>query len=149
MKLAEALQERADLNRRIQQLRSRLDMNALVQEGEKPAEDPMELLSEHDSCVARLEELIAAINHANCTVSADGRTLTQMIARRDALTQKIQTYRQLISSASCTAHRASRTEIKILSSVDVRALQVKADLLSKELRELDNRIQQINWTTDL
>ena len=37
MKLAEALQERADLNRRIEQLRNRLENSALVQEGERPA----------------------------------------------------------------------------------------------------------------
>ena len=36
MKLAEALQERADLNRRIEQLRDRLENNALVQEGRPP-----------------------------------------------------------------------------------------------------------------
>ena len=39
MKLAEALQERADLNRQIEQLQARLYNNAVVQEGEKPAED--------------------------------------------------------------------------------------------------------------
>ena len=38
MKLAEALQERADLNRRIQQLQQRLNSNAIVQEGGRPAE---------------------------------------------------------------------------------------------------------------
>ena len=52
MKLAEALQERADLNRRIEQLRARLENNALVQEGESPAEDPSELLAELDRCLA-------------------------------------------------------------------------------------------------
>ncbi|MEO2800040.1 DIP1984 family protein, partial [Flavonifractor plautii] len=36
MKLAEALQERADLNRNIEQLKNRLSSNALVQEGEQP-----------------------------------------------------------------------------------------------------------------
>ena len=45
MKLAEALQERADLNRQIEQLRSRLSHNAIVQEGEGPAEDPGDLLA--------------------------------------------------------------------------------------------------------
>ena len=50
MKLAEALQERADLNRRIQQLQQRLENNAMVQEGERPAEDPAELLAELDGC---------------------------------------------------------------------------------------------------
>ena len=38
MKLAEALQERADLNRNIEQLKSRLNNNVLVQEGEKTAD---------------------------------------------------------------------------------------------------------------
>ena len=37
MKLAEALQERADLNRQIKQLKDRLRNNAVVQEGETPA----------------------------------------------------------------------------------------------------------------
>ena len=46
MKLAEALQERADLNRRIQQLQQRLNNNAIVQEGEAPVEEPQALLTE-------------------------------------------------------------------------------------------------------
>lgn len=149
MKLAEALQERADLNTRISQLRHRMENNALVQEGEKPAEDPMELLAEHDACVARLNELIARINHVNCRTSVDGSTLTELIARRDTLTLRINTYRSLINSASQTAYRASHTEIKIMSAVDVRAIQKTCDALSKELREVDNLIQQTNWLTEL
>ncbi len=54
MKLAEALQERADLNRAIEQLHSRLDSNSLVQEGETPAEDPNSLKRELDSSLERL-----------------------------------------------------------------------------------------------
>ena len=52
MKLAEALQERADINRNIEQLRSRMTNNALVQEGEKTAEDPELLKKELDSAIA-------------------------------------------------------------------------------------------------
>ena len=44
MKLAEALQERADLNKKIEQLRSRITSNALMQEGVLPVEDPEQLL---------------------------------------------------------------------------------------------------------
>ncbi len=149
MKLAEALQERADLNRRIAQLRQRLDNNATVQEGEKPAENPAELLRELDGCISRLEELIAAINHTNCATEVEGKSLTQLIARRDALTLKIQAYRQFLSSASYISQRAMRSEIKILGTVDVPELQAGVDRLSKELRELDNKIQQTNWTVDL
>ena len=38
MKLAEALQERADLNKKIEELRNRLNNCILVQEGEEPGE---------------------------------------------------------------------------------------------------------------
>lgn len=73
MKLAEALQERADLNSKINELRSRLSNNATVQEGEAPAENPAELLSQLDECAARLEELMARINATNCaTVTERG-----------------------------------------------------------------------------
>ena len=66
MKLAEALQERADLNRAIEQLHSRLDNNTLVQEGETPAESPSDLKRELDSSLERLAYLIARINITNC-----------------------------------------------------------------------------------
>jgi chromosome segregation ATPase len=149
MKLAEALQERADLNRRIEQLRARLTSNALVQEGEKPAEDPAALLEELDGCVVRLEELIRRINATNCAAAVGGETLTALIARKDCLQLRLAAYRELINEASQTARRATRTEIKIFSTVDVAALQKTADALSRQYRELDNRLQETNWTTEL
>ena len=45
MKLAEALVLRADVQKRIEQLRNRLRQSALVQEGETPPENPQELLA--------------------------------------------------------------------------------------------------------
>lgn len=58
MKLAEVLQERADINRKIEQLKDRLKNNVLVQEGEKTAEEPEKLKQELDRAVERLEYLI-------------------------------------------------------------------------------------------
>lgn len=149
MKLAEALQERADLNRRIEQLRYRLNNNVLVQEGEKPAEDPAALLEELESSFTRLEWLIARINLTNCAVKVEGRSLTELIARRDVLSLRADAYRRLVEEASQNTHRATRTEIKILSAVDVPALQRQADDASRELRLLDNTLQATNWTADL
>lgn len=149
MKLAEALQERADLNRRIEQLRYRLGNNALMQEGEKPAEDPAALLEELESSFTRLEWLIARINLTNCAVKVEGRSLTELIARRDVLSLRADAYRRLVEEASQNTHRATRTEIKILSAVDVPALQRQADDASRELRLLDNTLQATNWTADL
>lgn len=149
MKLAEALQERADLNRKLEQLRCRLMNNALTQEGEKPAEEPGELLKTFNECAARLEELIARINRTNCETLVEGKSITDMIARRDCLTVRLSAYRDVISTASQSTQRATRTEIKILPTVNVRELQRQADELSKELRLLDNRIQEQNWLTEL
>lgn len=149
MKLAEALQERADLSRRIEQLKSRLIDNALIQEGDEPAEDPQELLKEMNRCIKEQTKLIAAINLANASVKAGDKTLTEMLAERDMLTVQIEAYRALISSASTTWQRARNSEIRILSSVNVRELTKKADQLSKQLRQLENKIQETNWTTEI
>ena len=149
MKLAEALQERSDLNRNIEQLSGRLTSNALVQEGETTAEDPNELLKQLDTAAARLEELMARINLTNCKTLSDGVSITELIAKKDCLRLKLNTYKTLVYEASQTARRASRTEIKVMSAVDVRKLQKTVDKLSAELRQTDNAIQALNWNTEL
>ena len=53
MKLAEALMERADVQRRMEQLDDRLRASARTQEGEKPPEAPAALLAELDALAAR------------------------------------------------------------------------------------------------
>ena len=149
MKLAEALSERADIKTRISQLESRLCLNSRVQEGEKPAENPEELLCELHALSARLEELICRINLTNSATVHEGETLTALLARRDVLALELGVLRNFLSEASHTAVRASRSEIKILSTVDVKEKQKQVDSLSKQLRELDIRIQQLNWTVEL
>lgn len=149
MKLAEALQERADLNRKIQQLQSRLMNNATVQEGEEPAEDPKALIGELNGSVDRLQWLMTKINLTNCQTIVEGKSLTEWIAERDCLSIKIEKYRNFLNSASNLAGRAAHTEIKVLSAVNVRELQTQLDGLCKQLRVVDNAIQQTNWSTDL
>ena len=149
MKLAEALQERADLNRKIEELRRRLDNVILVQEGEKPVEDPAELLEELDAAVSRLEYLMAAINRTNGRTRVNGMTLTALIARKDALTVKLSIYRDLVYSAGQSTSRARGTEIKVKATLQAKTLQKTADQMSKEIRELDNLLQETNWKTTL
>ena len=150
MKLAEALKLRADLNTRMSRLRNRLVVNSKVQEGDSPSEDPEELLAELEEVSGQLEELIWRINTTNCsTVDAKGRTLTQLIARRDVLIQKEAIVRDLLNSASNRVDRYSRNEIAVHSTVDVREIRRQADALSAEIRRTDNTIQELNWTTEL
>lgn len=149
MKLAEALQERADLNRHIEQLKSRISNNAIVQEGEKPAEDPGDLLDELNSSISKLQDLIFRINLTNCNAIINGKSLTELIAKKDCLSIRLCAYRDLVSQASQLARRATRTEIKIVSTVNVKEIQKSVDELSKELRLLDNQIQASNWSIEL
>ena len=79
----------------------------------------------------------------------EGETLTQLLARKDALTLRVSAYREMVTAASHTAHRATRSEIKIFSTVNVKELQKQADDIARELRLLDNKLQQANWTVDL
>ena len=149
MKLASALSERADLQRRIAALGERLNNNAKTQEGEPPAEDPALLLQELDQNMVRLEELIRRINLTNSQTVSEGETLTALLARRDAMEKRLSILRSFLTNASSKVDRYSRTEIKIVSTVDVAALQKDVDLQSKQLRELDECIQALNWTTEL
>lgn len=149
MKLAEALQERADLKRNITSLRERLERVVLVQEGEKPVEDPRELLRSLDESVSRMEYLMAAINHTNDQTEAGGMTLTQLIAKKDALSLKLAAYKQLVREAGYNTSRARGTEIKVLAVIKASEIQKQVDRMSKEIRELENLLQATNWTKDL
>ncbi|MDE6781305.1 MAG: DIP1984 family protein [Ruminococcus sp.] len=149
MKLAEALLLRAEMKTKIGQIAVRLNQNAKVQEGEKPAENPYTLIKELDSVSDEMEKLIKNINYTNCITVENGISLTDMIAEKDVLKEKITVMKNFLSNASAVVTRYSNTEIKILSTVDVAELQKKVDAMSKQLRELDMNIQRINWTVDL
>ena len=56
---------------------------------------------------------------------------------------------QMIEKASNNENRYSMSEIKFVSVVDVAGLQKEYDALSKKWRELENKIQGINWITAL
>lgn len=94
-------------------------------------------------------ELCARINLTNSRTMTEGQSLTELLARRDALGRRQSLLSSLLSSASQAPRRASGREIRILPTVDIPALRKRLDASAKELRELDMRIQQINWTVDL
>jgi len=153
MKLAEALAQRADALRKLEELRTRIEANATYQEGETPAEDATVLLREADQVVAGLEGLIRRINRTNTTATlADGRTLTDALARRDVLRLKHSLWTK--AAAAATGHgrgfgRQLRSELVTLSALDVTALRSEADAVAQELRTLDLQVQEANWQVDL
>lgn len=149
MTLAEALSERADIQKKIAQISVRLKDNAKVQEGDEPAEKPAALLSLLNKNIAALEEMIRRINRTNAVTKDGAETLTDLIAKRDALTLKNSVLRAFLSEASRRIARYSNSEIKIVSTVNVSQMQKTVDKNARELRELDARIQKLNWTTEL
>ncbi len=149
MKIAEALQLRKDLQIRISNLGTRLTQNATVQDGDSPSEDPKFLLKELDRDTKELEELIGKINIANATNEVDGKSITELIAKREILSQKINILRNLRYAASDLTDRAYGTDIKVVSTVSVPKIQKEIDDLSKELREVELKIQETNWLTEI
>lgn len=150
MKLAEALILRADCQKRFAQLQSRLVGNAKIQEGDQPAENPNELIKELEGVAAELVDLIKRINKTNsATVLATGKTISDVLAERDVLAMRRAAYSNLALNAAVAQGRLTRSEIKYVSTIKVAEIQKHADELAKEYRELDARIQELNWQTEL
>jgi len=150
MKLAEALLLRADCQKRIEQLKSRLLGSAKIQEGEQPPEDPQKLVAEVELVAEQLVDLIKRINKTNSTtVFADSRSIADALAERDVLVTRRGVYADLATFAAMRQDRITRSEVKYMATVDVAAIRKQADELAKNYRELDARIQEFNWKTEL
>lgn len=149
MKLAEALAIRKDTQKRIEQLKSRILNNVRVQEGDEPSESPSELMKELDSCLIELQTLVYLINKTNMHTVSEGKTLTQLMAEKDILGMRVNALRDVFNKASESQDRYSRSEIKMVTTIDIKPLGRQIDKLSKELRELDIKIQGLNFITDL
>lgn len=150
MKLAEALLLRADMQKKLASLRERIAANAVVQEGDKPKEDPEKLLREAMGVIHDLENLVYRINECNLfSKLSDGRTLTAAIAERDALAQQHALIQAAIGGTRREPDRYSMREIKWVAIMDVTKLQKQSDDFAKQIRELNGRIQEANWKIEL
>jgi hypothetical protein len=149
MKLAEALIERADLKKQIEQIIKRMKDDARIQEGDSPTEDINDLLSVYEFMSEKLEGLIVRINKTNGETKLDDISLADAIAKRDCLKTRIAAYRAVREAALAKPDRYSRNEIKYVRTVDIAKLQRIVDDYSKKYRELDTRIQERNWLVKL
>lgn len=156
MKLAEALALRGDAQKRLAQLQARAVSVARYQEGEPPPESAMELLAQAREVTGQVEELVRRINRTNAaTVLEPGVTVTDALSRRDALALR----RKLVTAVADAASghqprevgwgRQLRSELRQLTDAPVAELRREADDLARQYRELDMRIQEANWATEL
>lgn len=150
MKLAEALIQRADLQRRQNELANRLIQNAQYQEGEQPAESPADLLTAYQHCANELHTLIVAINHCNNQITLEnGESMVSALALRDRLKAEYSMLIKLAEAATPNQARYSRSEIKMLAAVDIKHIRRQADNVAQRYRELDTNIQKANWAHEI
>lgn len=150
MKLAEALARRAELANRLDELQNRAIESACYQEGDEPAEDAMELLAESDRVADDLERVIRQINVTSLATEVEpGVTMTDLLAKRDVLRRRRSFLMDLADAGTRRPERWMSTEIRMVSAVDVRQLRREADRVAARLRELDTRMQEVNWTAEL
>lgn len=151
MIVGEALNRRSDLQKRIAQLQSRLSASVLAQEGEQPPESAQELLAESGSLCDELQRLITRINRTNAgTRLSTGETVTEGLARRDALALRASLLQTVVRAATNSSlSRYSRSEIRMVRQVRVADVQRTLDTLARQRRELETRLQEHNWTTQL
>src|SRR5262249_16291071 len=150
MKLAEGLLLRADIQKKLASLQVRAQKYAVVQEGEKPAEDPKEILRQIDAVAGELQRLVFAINKANLAHSVEaGETLTEALAQRDALALRHRIIQSVVDWCLQPPERYGVKEIRWVTTVDVPALQKRVDELAKQIRELNAAIQEAGWQVEL
>ena len=150
MKLAEALAERSDCQNRIEEIKKRLIRTARVQEGDQPAEDTTDLLAETERTFARLLELVSAVNRTNSKTAFDNeRSISDAIAERDVVGKRRDFLAGIADAASTRQDRYSKSEVRFVATVSVGKLQTEVDQLAKRYREVDTRLQELNWKTEL
>lgn len=90
------------------------------------------------------------INKTNALSAFDTSiSLAEALAERDRIMQHRNILNELLSEASIKQERYSRQEVKFYTTIEIADLQKEVDELSRKYRELDFKIQEKNWSTDL
>ena len=146
MKLSQALIIRSDYQNKIYELKKRIINNSKVQEGENVSEDPMKLLKELNRVIDELDRINKTNNES---LFEDNITIADAICTRDTIKKKRNAIVAIIEEATIKVDRYSQSEVKFISTISIEQLQKQSDLLAKEFREIDMKIQEKNWTTEL
>ena len=146
MKLAEALLLRADLMKKIEHLQYRITPLLIVSDDRLPQEDPAELMAQLRKTISDLESIIIRINKTNNETLVEGEgVLMEALAKRDSLKMLAEKLRNIRQSAQ--VNNISDKNLK--TTIDIKKLQAEMDQTGRAFREIDNKIQEINWLTEL
>lgn len=95
-------------------------------------------------------ELVSSINRTNSKTEFDKkRSISDAIAERDVVGKRRDFLAGIADAASTRQDRYSKSEVRFVATVSVGKLQTEVDQLAKRYRELDTRLQELNWKTEL
>lgn len=150
MKLAEALVLREAMRKKLAGLRIRLQRNAVVQEGNKPYEQPDNLIKAAISVLKELEVLACKINETNMrTKLPDGKTLMEANIHLQSLVKQYLLRERALHSWNGKSMGINQSTLRLIIVFDVSDLQKQADDLATRIVELNNAILKANHKTEL
>lgn len=152
MKLAEALNKRANYQKQLVDLKNRLLKNIIVQEGDEPAEDPTKLLREYGNISKKLIEIIFNINKTNIsTFIKPEQSLTAALAEMEVLKLKHKLYTDLVQESTVITRQIRQipTQIRLKPTINITHIQEGINKIAQEIRKLDSLIQSTNWQCDM
>lgn len=125
--------------------------NVLVQEGAEADFDVRQLASEHKELMAEWVTLVERIGRTNHTAidPETGKTLADLLVEREAAKMEKEAYDGIVTIYGEKSWRARGAELKIISTFKAKDAQRMVDEAAKRFREHDNKIQMLNWATDL
>ena len=146
MKLAEGLLLRADLLKKIEHLQNRIKPVLIVSDDKQPQEDPIVLLAQLRKAIQDLELIIVRINKTNNETIVEGEGLLyEALDKRDTLKMLSEKLRNIRQAAQI--YNTGETNLK--ATISIKNLQIEMDQTGRAFREIDSKIQEINWLTEL
>lgn len=149
--LAEALLRKATLKKELDALEQRMGESARVPHDEEPVDDYIALLDIYHKKESELMELsLRILSTNNSAAFKDGETIAQAIIRRDSLKRTVSMYSKLLSAATGGSRGLfSSRDVKYKRVVDMDKARANMDSAAMQYRDLDVKLQQMNWNTEL
>ena len=146
MKLAEGLLLRADLMKKIEHLQNRIRPVLIVSDDKQPQEDPEKLLAQLRKAIQDLETIVVRINKTNNETIVEGEgSLMEALAKRDSLKMLAEKLRTIRYAAQIN----NSGDANLKTTISIKDLQIEMDQAGRSFREIDTKIQEINWLTEL
>lgn len=150
MKLAEALVLRADLQKKLENLKKRLANSVRKLDDIQVIEDPAALKLEADESITVLYSLIDLIYRTNQSVILPSRqSMVTVLAKRDELVERRKLLDYIINKSLLDSGLYFNEHGKWQPAIDISAYQKQMDDIAMQIRRLNLDIQQTNWQVDL